>query len=70
MTLVQANLIRIIDEKDLKKKGVARRAGITAQTLSDILMGRRVIRADMVPALASAVDVPIPELFRDIEKGA
>jgi len=70
MTIVQANLIRIIDEKDLKKKGVARRAGITGQALSDILAGRKVIKADMVPALAKAVDEPIPELFRDIEKGA
>lgn len=70
MTLVQANLIRIIEEKDLKKKGVARRAGITGQMLSDILAGRKVIRADMVPALASAVNEPIPELFKDIERGA
>ena len=70
MTLVQANLIRIIDEKDLKKKGVARRAGITQQMLSDIIAGRKTIKADMVPALAAAVDEPIPELFKDIEKGA
>ena len=70
MTIVQANLIRIIEEKDLKKKGVAKRAGITGQKLSDILAGRSVIRADMVPALARAVDEPIVELFRDIEKGA
>ena len=70
MTLVQANLIRIINEKDLKKKGVARRAGITGQALCDILAGRKVIRADMVPALAAAVDEPNPELIKDIEKGA
>lgn len=68
MTLVQGNLIRIINEKGLVKKGVAERAGMTAQALSDILMGRKVIRADMVPPLAAAVDVPIPELFkRDAE---
>ncbi|MBQ1214961.1 MAG: helix-turn-helix transcriptional regulator [Firmicutes bacterium] len=46
------------------KKGVAERAGMTAQAFSDILQGRKVIRADMVPALADAVGVPIPELFR------
>ena len=70
MTLVQGNLDRIITEKGLIKKGVAKRAGISAQMLSDILAGRKVIRADMIPALASAVDVPIPELFREVEKGA
>ena len=70
MTLVQGNLDRVIEEKGLVKKGVAKRAGISAQMLSDIIAGRRVIRADMIPALAAAVDVPIPELFKDMEKGA
>ena len=64
MALVQGNLIRIINEKGLVKKGVAERAGITAQALSDILAGRKVIRADMVPTLADAVDVPIAEMFK------
>ena len=70
MTLVQGNLVRVIDEKGLVKKGVAKRAGITQQMLSDIIAGRKIIRADMVPALASACDVPIPELFKNLEKGA
>ena len=70
MTLVQENLVRVIEEKGLVKKGVAKRAGITPQMLSDIIAGRKVIRADMVPALAAAIDVPIPEMFRKIEKGA
>ena len=69
MTLVQGNLIRIIDEKALVKKGVAKRAGMSAQALSDILQGRKVIRADMIPSLAAAVDVPIIELVKEIEKG-
>lgn len=66
MSIVQKNLIRIIDEKELKKKGVAKRAGMSAQMLSDIINGRKVIRADMIPSLASAVDVPITEMFRDM----
>ena len=68
MTLVQGNLERIIEEKGLVKKGVAKRAGISAQALSDILAGRKVIRADMIPSLAHAVGVQIPELFKDEEK--
>ncbi len=70
MTLVQGNLIRVIEEKDLKKKGVAKRAGITPQKLSDIIAGRKVIRADMIPALASACGVAITELFKENEQGA
>ena len=70
MTTVQRNLVRIIEDKDLKKKGVARRAGITQQALSDIIAGRKVIRADMIPALAGACGVEIPELFKENERGA
>lgn len=71
MTLVQRNLKRIIDEKALVQKGVARRAGISDQMLSNIVNGRKLIRADMVPRLARAVDEPISELFRgyDEEEG-
>ena len=68
MTLVQGNLIRIIDEKCLVKNGVARRAGMSVQTFPNILTGRKVIRADMIPSLAAALDVPIPELFREVRK--
>lgn len=68
MTTVQRNLVRIIDEKDLKKKAVARRAGLSGQALSDIIAGRKIIRADMIPALAGACGVEIPELFK--EEGA
>ena len=68
MTTVQRNLVRIIDEKDLKKKAVARRAGLSGQALSDIIAGRKIIRADMIPALAGACGVEIQELFK--EEGA
>ena len=70
MSLVQQNIIRIIDEKCLMKKGVARRAGISQQALSDIIAGRKVIRADIIPPLANALGVDVDELFKDAEKGA
>lgn len=70
MSLVQGNLIKIIEQKGLVKKGVAKRAGITAQMLSDIIAGRKIIRADMIPALAHAVDVEIPDLFKDLDQTA
>ena len=71
MSLVQENIIRVIEEKGLVKKGVAKRAGITAQALSDIIAGRKTIKADMIPNLAAAMGVQITELFReDTTKGA
>lgn len=65
MSIVQRNVIRIIDEKGLLKKGVAKRAGMTPQALTDVIAGRKVIRADMVPALANALEVGVMELFKE-----
>lgn len=65
MSTVQKNVIRIIDEKGMLKKGVAKRAGMTPQALTDVIAGRRVIRADMVPALANALGVGVMELFKE-----
>ena len=70
MSIIQKNISKIIEEKGLVKKGVAKRAGMTQQALSDILAGRKVIRADMVPPIAKALNVGIAELFEDDEKGA
>lgn len=70
MSLVQENMKRIIDEKMLVQKGVAKRAGMSEQMFSAIMNGRKVIRADMIPCLAAALDVPITELFRNEKKGA
>ena len=67
MSTVQRNVKRIIEEKGLLKKGVAKRAGMTSQSLSDIIAGRKVIRADMVPVLANALSVDVMELFREEE---
>ena len=69
MSIIQKNIVKIIEEKGLVKKGVAKRAGMTQQALSDILAGRKVIRADMVPTIARALNVGIAELFEDDEKG-
>lgn len=70
MSIVQRNLIRIISEKGLVKKGVAKRAGMTAQALTDVLAGRKVIKADMIPGLANALEVGVSELFKEEEKEA
>lgn len=68
MSIVQRNIIRIIDDKGLVKKKVAKRANMKPQALSDIMAGRKVIRADMVPSIASALGVGVNELFREEEE--
>lgn len=42
--MVPANIIRLIREKGLKHCTVAEQAGFTAQQLSDMLNGRKIIK--------------------------
>lgn len=59
---------RIIGERGLKQGAVAERAGMSNQMLSDMLNGRRLIKARDVLALAKALDVTPNDLFyRDTE---
>ena len=54
---------RIIEERGLKQRAVAKRAGMSDQTLSDMLNGRRLIKAKDILALAHALDVTPNDLF-------
>ena len=47
----------------MRKKVVAERAGFTDQQFSDMLNGRKVIRAEYVLPIAKALMVDITELF-------
>ena len=75
MTIAEANeplsneLKQIIARKGLKNLYVAENAGYTAQELSDMLNGRRLIKACDIPKIAKALGVEINYLF-GIEKGA
>ena len=75
MTIAEANeplsneLKQIIARKGLKNLYVAENAGYTAQELSDMLTGRRLIKACDIPKIAKALGVEINYLF-GIEKGA
>ncbi len=66
-TIVQENMKRIIEKKGLKKTGVAARAGFTLQQLSDMLCGRKIIKASMIPALSGALGVEPNDLFKEAE---
>lgn len=52
-------------ESGLYQKAVAERAGFTEQQFSDMLNGRKVIRAEYLPAIANAMGVHVSDLFMD-----
>lgn len=58
----------IIAEKGFKNLYIAQKAGFTSQELSDMLNGRRLIKACDIPKLADALGVDANYLF-GIEKG-
>ena len=63
MNLVATNIERIIAEKGYKKNAVAKRAGISGQKLSDMLNGRAIIRAEIVPNICKALNVDPNDLY-------
>lgn len=63
MQNIAENIREIIDEKGLKQCAVAKRAGFTAQKLSDMLAGRAVIKAENVPPLCNALGVDANRLL-------
>ena len=60
---VARNAARIIDERGLKRKNVARSAGYSEQMLSDMMNGRKIIRIADVTRLRNALGVTYNELF-------
>lgn len=66
---VAIGISKAIKEKGFKQTYVAESAGYTPQELSDMLNGRRLIKACDIPRIAKALGVEINYLF-GIEKGA
>lgn len=62
-TPVAANVAEIISARGLKKSPIAKRIGVTDQQFSDMLNGRRVIKACDIPRLADALGVEPNDLF-------
>lgn len=60
---------RIIAQKGLKNIYVAERAGFTPQELSDMLNGRRLIKACDIPKLANALGVDAGDIYEAGKKG-
>lgn len=60
----------IIDENGMKQKAVAERAGFTEQMMTDMLNGRKIIKAEFVPRLCEALGVSPNRLFQWPERSA
>ncbi len=60
---VSTGIRLIISEKGLVQKTVANRAGFTEQQFSDMLNGRKLIRAEYLPLIATALGVSLNEIY-------
>lgn len=74
MSSIVIGIKKVMAEQGLFQKAVAERAGFTDQQFSDMLNGRKIIRADYLPQIARALKVDIGTLFADTndtgQKGA
>lgn len=68
--LVSIGIKQNMVAKRMYQKEVAERAGFTEQQFSDMLNGRKVIRAEYLPAIAKAIGVNVGDLFADVRSTA
>ena len=60
---IAENIRRIIQEKGMIQRVAAERAGFSGQQFSDMLNGRKIIRAEYLPPITGALGVDIKDLF-------
>ncbi|MDO4175544.1 MAG: helix-turn-helix transcriptional regulator [Eubacteriales bacterium] len=65
---VDENIVRIINEKGLKRKKVAQKAGYSDQMLCDMLNGRKIIKISDVLILGKVLEVDPNSLFKQVRK--
>lgn len=63
------NILKIINDKGLKQKAVAEKAGYSSQQFCDMLNGRKIIRPFDTMAIAGALGVDVNALFSKEESG-
>ena len=61
--MLPTNIKRIIGEKGMKQSAVAKRENLTNQQFSDMLNGRKIIKACDAMAISAALGVSIPALY-------
>ena len=62
---IRDNIRGTIDAKGMKQVVVAERSGFTEQQFSDMLNGRKIIRAEYIPKIANALGVSVGDLLVD-----
>ena len=60
----------ILAKKGLQQGYVAKCSGFSDQQFSDMVNGRKIIRAEYLPAIANALGVDVNELFQAGKDGA
>lgn len=66
--IVAPNVKRIIADKCLKQCSVAKKAGYSNNQFSAMLNGRKLVKDVDVYRIASALEVDVNELFKEMEK--
>lgn len=57
-------LIGELRERDWTQAKLAREAGVSAASISDVISGRRQVGKDLATAIAEALDIPVDQVFR------
>lgn len=57
MSYIAENIRCVIKEKGFKQKNIAIKAGFSEKSFSDLLNGRKTIKAEMIPNIAAALGV-------------
>jgi transcriptional regulator with XRE-family HTH domain len=60
---ISGNIERIISENGMKQSHVAEKLNLTRSAFNAMLKGRKLIKPCDVNNIASALDVPVSELF-------
>lgn len=63
MNTLAANIELIIEDKGLKKKSVAVKAGYSQQQFSNLINGRKTIKPEDIIKIAMALEVTPNDLF-------
>lgn len=61
--VILGNIRNAIRDSGLKQRAVAERCGLTEMQFSDLLCGRRVLRAEFIPRIAAALGVGVDTLY-------
>jgi transcriptional regulator with XRE-family HTH domain len=60
---IAQGLAKLISERGIMQKFVAEKSGFTKQQMSDMLNGRKTIKAVDIPPLARAIGVTVQDIY-------